>query len=254
VVFAQSCATAGCHAPPSAAFNLDLVSPDIASRVVGKAAMGGGLLVDPAQPAQSMIYRKLKPGAPGAVMPIGKPLDDATIACVLEWASGLKTPAASVPVGASDGGGFLPVRIAVGSTKPVTAGDGTVWSADTAFVGGTPATNTTVVKNTADPELYDNERYGTFSYSFAVPNGSYVVSLGFAETYVDWQAPGKRVFDVSVNGMAALTNFDIFVAAGADSVALKQIPVVVTGGSIKVAFDPAGAGNPKVNVISVLAQ
>ena len=88
-VFTASCATAGCHAAANPQSGLDLASPNVAKRLVGVPAASGGFLVDPAHPEQSMIYRKLKAGAPGARMPIGAPLDDATIACVLSWAQGL---------------------------------------------------------------------------------------------------------------------------------------------------------------------
>jgi hypothetical protein len=50
--------------------------------------MGGpGLLVDPSNPTMSVVYTKLTATPPfGARMPFGQtPLDDATIACVLQW-------------------------------------------------------------------------------------------------------------------------------------------------------------------------
>ena len=50
--------------------------------------MGGtGLLIDPSSPATSVLYTKLTPNPPfGVRMPFGRPpLDDATIACVLQW-------------------------------------------------------------------------------------------------------------------------------------------------------------------------
>ena len=46
--------------------------------------------------------------------------------------------------------------------------------------------------------VYQDQRYGTFSYSFAVVNGSYRVRLKFAELYYGNQ--GARVFHVDLNG------------------------------------------------------
>jgi hypothetical protein len=87
-LFVPTCAIAGCHNPTDLAQGLDLESPNVAARLVGVRATGGaGMLVDPSQPQQSVLYTKLTFDPPyGARMPFGKePLDDATIACVLSW-------------------------------------------------------------------------------------------------------------------------------------------------------------------------
>src|SRR4029077_17497433 len=60
---------------------------------------------------------------------------------------------------------------------------GQVWSADAGFIGGNTSSTTSNIANTPDPKLYQTERYGNFSYQFAVANGSYNVILKFAETY-----------------------------------------------------------------------
>jgi hypothetical protein len=88
-VFVPICATAGCHTAADKIQGLDLQSPDAASRLVGACARGGGLLVDPANPSDSVVYTKLTFTPPfGSRMPLGKPpLDDATTACVLAWIS-----------------------------------------------------------------------------------------------------------------------------------------------------------------------
>ena len=69
--------------------NLDLQSPGVAARLVGVAASGGGLLIDPTDPSQSVVYTKLTATPPfGSRMPLGMvPLDDAMLACVLSWVS-----------------------------------------------------------------------------------------------------------------------------------------------------------------------
>jgi hypothetical protein len=106
-VFLPACASAGCHSAASKDLGLDLESPDVASRLVGVRATGGGLLVDPAHPATSVVYTKLTPMPPyGARMPFeSQPLDDATIACVLDWISQQRGgDAGSSSDGSSDGG------------------------------------------------------------------------------------------------------------------------------------------------------
>jgi hypothetical protein len=49
------------------------------------------------------------------------------------------------------------------------------------------------------------------------PGGTYTVVLHFAELY--FTSAGQRVFSVLANGQAVLSDFDIFAAAGAPSIA-----------------------------------
>jgi hypothetical protein len=107
-VFQPDCAGAGCHAAADPQQGLDLESPDVASRLVGVPARGGGLLVDPAHPTASVLYTKLTSTPPfGARMPyVGPPLDDTTIACVLDWISQQQGDAGS----SHDGGAPSPAE------------------------------------------------------------------------------------------------------------------------------------------------
>lgn len=72
--------------------------------------------------------------------------------------------------------------------------------------------------------MYGTERYGSahasFGYSIPLANGTYNVSLDFAETYVT--AAGQRIFSVSINGTQVLTNFDIYAAAGGMNIAVQR--------------------------------
>lgn len=107
-MFAQRCTVAsGCHTAADMAGQLDLESPDLASRVVGvasTAACAGRVLADPADPEGSVIYFKLEPAPScGSKMPlIGTPLSDFEIECVRLWIMGL-TP--GTPTGAGGAGG-----------------------------------------------------------------------------------------------------------------------------------------------------
>jgi hypothetical protein len=98
-IFLKICGTAGCHSTVDKMLGLDLQSPDVAARLTGVSAMGGaGLLIDPSAPAMSVIYTKLTPTPPfGVRMPFARtPLDDATIACVLQWITAATSPDASL--------------------------------------------------------------------------------------------------------------------------------------------------------------
>jgi len=110
VTFPTKCGMqAGCHTvnPTPVVYGLDLVSPNVASRLVGvksgeaslPAAMvpPGTLLIDPANPMKSAIYTKVTSSPPyGLQMPFIPPyLDDATKACLLKWV--MDTAAAAPP-------------------------------------------------------------------------------------------------------------------------------------------------------------
>lgn len=92
-------------------------------------------------------------------------------------------------------------------------GAGTSWSADSGYSGGAMWSTGQNIANTSIPALYQTCRYGNFSYQFAVANGNYNVALKFAE--VSATGPGQRVFNVAINGVPVLTNFDIYAHAAA---------------------------------------
>ncbi len=86
--------------------------------------------------------------------------------------------------------------------------------ANTIDVGG--------VTNPAPAAVYQTARVGNFTYTipgFAVGSNQ-TVRLHFAETF--FNASGSRTFNVSINGVQVLTNFDIFAAAGAQNKAVIE--------------------------------
>lgn len=116
-----------------------------------------------------------------------------------------------------------PVAINSGSSSPV--GD---FVADVNFSGGTVYTsgltfNTANAVNPAPEAVYKTCRYGT-SFSYLIPGleagAEYTVRLHFAEPY--YTQAGSRLFNVSINGEPALTNFDIIATSGAQAVANVQ--------------------------------
>jgi uncharacterized protein YfcZ (UPF0381/DUF406 family) len=91
------------------------------------------------------------------------------------------------------------------------------------------------------------------AYSFAVPNGSYVVNLFFANTYTGTTAVGSRVFDIRVEGATAYPNFDQVAAAGGSAIAVvRSVVVNVTDGNgLQIDFVHR-VENPAVKAIEVL--
>jgi hypothetical protein len=111
---------------------------------------------------------------------------------------------------------------------------------------------TSAINGTSTPALYQTERYGTFQYQFAVPDGDYAVHLKFAELY--FTSTGQRQFNVKINGNQVLTNFDVVAAAGGGLKAVdKSFPVTVAGGQLTIQFIPV-VSTPTVNAIEILPQ
>ncbi len=127
------------------------------------------------------------------------------------------------------------VNIDCGSASSYTAANGTVWQGDQDFAGGNRYYGGYPVSGTPDPGLYSWARvgyYGDFSYSIPIPNGSYILTLKFAE--LQYSAAGSRVFNVFVNGVQVLNNFDIVAAVGSLTAVDKPFPVQVTNGIIEI--------------------
>jgi len=68
------------------------------------------------------------------------------------------------------------------------------------------------VDGTKEDVLYQTCRYNLGGYRLAVPNGTYSVTLKFCEPHFD--AKGKRVCDVKLQGKTILSRFDIFAKVG----------------------------------------
>ncbi|MCL5666150.1 MAG: malectin domain-containing carbohydrate-binding protein, partial [Patescibacteria group bacterium] len=112
---------------------------------------------------------------------------------------------------------------------------GKQWSADAKYTGGNTYQVTSAMASTEDDSLYQNERFGNFSYVFPVSNGSYRVTLKFTELY--WNYANARKFNVSINNTQVLSNFDIFAQAGGKNIALdKSFTVNVTNGQVVIQF------------------
>jgi hypothetical protein len=110
------------------------------------------------------------------------------------------------------------------------------WTDDQDFTGGgtidhANTINTANVTNPAPQEVYQSARDATTQasgvgapFSYTIPGltagTNYLVRLHFAETF--FATKGSRVFNVSINGVQVLTNFDIFATAGGENIANIQ--------------------------------
>ena len=133
--------------------------------------------------------------------------------------------------GTTAAAGFAPRRINCGG--PAISG-ATPWLADTGYSGGTAKSTTSAIANAtnAPQAMYQTRRYApTLTYAFPdVPDGTYTIRLHFAELY--YGAAGRRRFNVAIEGLVRLTNFDIYQAAGGKNRAVVRTfeNVSVSGG------------------------
>ena len=144
-------------------------------------------------------------------------------------------------------GRTVPIRIRAHELS-FTDHDGNIWTPDNYYVGGRLATHKEPVTGTEDPELFAGERYGNFSYAIPEPDGTYAVTLYFAETWFhpdtdgeDMGGAGNRIFDVYCNGTTLLKDLDIFARVGP----FHAMPRTYRGirpngqGKIMLTFSPA---------------
>ncbi|MGH2454935.1 MAG: carboxypeptidase regulatory-like domain-containing protein [Candidatus Limnocylindria bacterium] len=140
-----------------------------------------------------------------------------------------------------------------------TAGDGVTYAADRAFGPGgfgyvgpsSPRHSSAAIAGTEDDPLYQRQRLGMSAYRFAVPEpGTYRVELRFAELQAS--GAGQRVFSVLLEGSTAISNLDVFAAAGGGLTAHDlTFEVEVGDGVLDVGFAAQRGDRPIVNAILV---
>jgi hypothetical protein len=139
-----------------------------------------------------------------------------------------------------------------------TTGAGKVFSPDVYYANGTTSSIPSgEVANTTDDGLYRTLRTGVnFSYGLPSGNGTFDVILHFNETWFGYRTGGgvgSRRFNVDIEGVRKLTNYDIFAVAGGAMRAVKQtIRVNVADGTLNLFFSKGLADNPAVAAIEVV--
>ncbi|QRR00788.1 malectin domain-containing carbohydrate-binding protein [Dyadobacter sandarakinus] len=154
------------------------------------------------------------------------------------------------------------IRINAGGGAVNASGDRS-FAADR-YYGGTDRVRSIAnldILNTTDDALYQNERSAaSFHYSIPVPNGKTSVVLHFAEIWfgVPGKAvgqAGKRRFNVNIEGIRKLTNYDIFAKAGGPLRAIQEtFQVVVKDGVLNIDFLSGAANFPTISAIEVITQ
>jgi len=161
-------------------------------------------------------------------------------------------------------GHIRPVRILARQT-PYYSNDSRWWSPDDYFEGGQLAAYTAPVSGTDDPELFETERWGNFSYAIPVSGGKYTATLYFAARYGGWDEPSSavsegrsnvaHVFNVFCNGKVLLANFDLAKEARDSDVVIRRFANLEPNaqGKLLLSFVPVN-GYATVTGIDVLPQ
>lgn len=110
------------------------------------------------------------------------------------------------------------------------------------------------VSRPAPREVYASERWGECRYDLGglEPGARCLLRLHFAEIY--FGAPGRRTFDVEVNGALVLRSFDIHAeAGGAQRAIVRELDTTADlGGKVVVRFLTGAADQPKVSGIELV--
>jgi Malectin domain len=127
-------------------------------------------------------------------------------------------------------GRIRPVRI-VARDVPYYSNDSHWWSPDVYFKGGQLSSSQEAATDTDDPEFYESERWGHFSYAVPVAPGRYTITLEFIEHHAGAESPDRkmvldhsqdRVFNVFCNGRTILANLNLLKEAGENHPLVKK--------------------------------
>jgi hypothetical protein len=152
-------------------------------------------------------------------------------------------------VGLTVSAGEPPQAINVGGSA-FTDSQGIGYEADHYFLSGGTASTSAPIENTDDDALYQTERYGVFAYDLPVENGTYKVTLKYAEIY--YNDPSSRLFRTEIEGEIDPVLYDILSAANGKNMAYDvEYTATVTDGNLDIDFLLGPQDLPKLSAILV---
>jgi hypothetical protein len=137
------------------------------------------------------------------------------------------------------------VRINAGGPA-FTDGLGRKWAEDTGFASGkTEDFGVIQIDSLELAQLYRTDRASMTAFRQALPNGSYVVNLHFAETDANVNAATAHIFQYRIQGGNPI-DMNIFQEAGnrARTPVVKPYNIMVANGSLQIDFLPRPIPNP----------
>ncbi|MBW2713876.1 MAG: hypothetical protein JRC77_09010 [Deltaproteobacteria bacterium] len=161
----------------------------------------------------------------------------------------------------SGGSSVTTYRLNAGGSS-YTDTDGNVWVPDDAFVNtGAAKVVTSSISGTSMDPLYQSKRwvktkasdYERMHYRLPIANGSYTVTLHFAEIREVSGFVGARVYDVNIEGDEAISNLDVYKLAGDINRAYshREDAVMVSDGVLNIILIE-GTANPTISAIEVV--
>jgi hypothetical protein len=201
--------------------------------------------------ATTKVFRNVSPGKDGTLDLIFQgSRENPSFLNAIEILPGV---AGSVP------GKMRPIRLTTGE-HPYQDKTGHFWLPDESAYGGRRSTRSTPMEGTVDPGLYQNQRFGHFTYSIPVAEGGhYTVVLHFAETWFGTSnapgGPGSRVFDVYCNGTTLLKEFDILREGASNRVLIKTFHGIPASpqGKLNLEFTPR-VNYALINAIEIVEE
>ena len=144
----------------------------------------------------------------------------------IHWRTKILAMNVAALAGAAWDQSWVPAGQDVSPVSPFLSGPG-------GQVAATPAEIAGATKD--EQAVYRTCRFDTAGYSLVVPNGTYDVTLKFAE--ITYDAPGKRVFSVAVQGLPLAERLDLFAVAGKNKAYdLVAKRVTVADGTLKISL------------------
>ena len=160
----------------------------------------------------------------------------------------------------------LPVVLRINAGGSTVNYGEAIFLADDYFAGnGKSYANNNIndILNTDRDDIYKTERstnanLQSFNYAIPVTNGEYEVNLHFAEIYFGATGGGaggigKRVFNVSIEGVQVLTNFDLNAEEASMTAIIKPFVTNVTDEILNIDFS-ASVNQPKVSAIEIFGN
>jgi hypothetical protein len=193
------------------------------------------------------------------VFPDISPAQDGQLHLDFAGVEGKQATLSAIEILPGERGRMRPVRVLARET-PYYSNDSQWWSPDNYFEGGQMATYSRPASGTDDPELYETERWGNFSYAIPAPPRKYTVLLHFAWRHGEAAtAPAKervmRIFNVFCNGKVLLQRFDLEKEAKLSDVVLRKAAGLEPNaqGKLVLSFVPV-EGYATVSGIEVLPE
>jgi beta-glucanase (GH16 family) len=128
--------------------------------------------------------------------------------------------------------------------------DGVHYEAESSVSGGTIG-QLAKVKGSQDPFLYQTYREGDIEIAHALPNGSYDITLHFAEP--DDIAGGERVFGILIEGRLVLDDLDVMLFRDGKTISALTVTIPnasISDGDLNVAFSQS-VNEPVLSAIVV---